>query len=555
MSNFSNELTIFIPAIGGNGGVDIIPPSNPLNVMGSPMPTSVSLTWEQPVFNVNLTSYLARCIAMNGNSDVNQSTISTETNVTVEGLMPETLYTCHVISVADTIQGGSMSVQITTTTPMLMMPMNVTATATSPTMINVQWEHPPFMNTIDHYFVSWEPFGLPPAVTLVGGMMEINCVSANTPVLGTTNCTDVMEFNITGLEEYVNYTVMVIASNDVGNSTSGSDTAQTPPDVPGAAPGGLTAVMVTYNSMYVMWEALSFLDQNSPSVYYNLTYYVLGSMQGVATRMIQNRLNASISSLQSFTTYKVDVAAQNDIGTGPFASINVTTLAAPPGLVSNIVVTPNIEGTQANITWSTAQLFDANTVVVYTVLVRDVNGTVVLTGSTANLIIPVNGLMRYIRYTVTITASTEGGQGPPLSADFYSRQDVPLVTVSNIQADLNGDGLTVTWEALTDPNQARGNVSYMVCYSPVGETTRICETTNDTMITFAGVSTNNAYTVTVTPLNGAGTGPESPGIFIDRRTLTPTELTLIVTLSIVTPVGVGVVVAMLVILVSIKKTP
>ena len=85
--------------------------------MGSPMPTSVSLTWEQPVFNVNLTSYLARCIAVSGNSDVNQSTISTETNVTVEGLMPETLYTCHVISVADTIQGGSMSVQITTTTP------------------------------------------------------------------------------------------------------------------------------------------------------------------------------------------------------------------------------------------------------------------------------------------------------------------------------------------------------------------------------------------------------------------------------------------------------
>ena len=226
--------------------------------MGSPMPTSVSLTWEQPVFNVNLTSYLARCIAMNGNSDVNQSTISTETNVTVEGLMPETLYTCHVISVADTIQGGSASVQITTTTPskcqtiilndkavklmisrvslipiihqVLMMPMNVTATATSPTMINVQWEHPPFMNTIDQYFVSWEPFGLPPAVTLVGGMMEINCVSANTPVLGTTNCTDVMEFNITGLEEYVNYTVMVIASNDVGNSTSGTDTALTLPD-------------------------------------------------------------------------------------------------------------------------------------------------------------------------------------------------------------------------------------------------------------------------------------------------------------------------------------
>ena len=62
--------------------------------------------------------------------------------------------------------------------------------------------------------------------------MEIDCVSPNTPwsVMGMPNCTDVMEFNITGLEEYVNYTVMVIASNDVGNSTSGTDTALTLPD-------------------------------------------------------------------------------------------------------------------------------------------------------------------------------------------------------------------------------------------------------------------------------------------------------------------------------------
>ena len=59
--------------------------------------------------------------------------------------------------------------------------------------------------------------------------MEINCTSANTPVMGTTNCTDVMEFNITGLEEYVIYTMMVIASNDVGNSTSGTATARTLP--------------------------------------------------------------------------------------------------------------------------------------------------------------------------------------------------------------------------------------------------------------------------------------------------------------------------------------
>ena len=110
------------------------------------------------------------------------------------------------------------------------MPMNVNATATSPTTIQVQWEHPPFMETIDHYFISWNPINLPEGVILEGGMEEIDCVSPNTPVLGSVNCTDVTEFNITGLEEYVEYRVTVIASNDVGNSTSGMDVERTLPD-------------------------------------------------------------------------------------------------------------------------------------------------------------------------------------------------------------------------------------------------------------------------------------------------------------------------------------
>ena len=111
-----------------------------------------------------------------------------------------------------------------------MMPMNVTAMATSPTTINVRWEPPPFVDTIDHYFISWTPVGLPRVVFLSGGMEEIDCVSSNTPLLGRVNCTDVMEFNITGLEEHIEYQVMVLASNDVGNSTSGMDTERTLPD-------------------------------------------------------------------------------------------------------------------------------------------------------------------------------------------------------------------------------------------------------------------------------------------------------------------------------------
>ena len=113
--------------------------------------------------------------------------------------------------------------------------MNVTATALSTTSIQVTWAHPMFMNTIDDYFVSWEPFGLPAGVQLQGGSAEIDCESFNLfsgrrrKRTGSPPCTDFMEFTITGLEEYINYNVSVIASNDAGNGTSGFDMALTLP--------------------------------------------------------------------------------------------------------------------------------------------------------------------------------------------------------------------------------------------------------------------------------------------------------------------------------------
>jgi len=123
--------------------------------------------------------------------------------------------------------------------------MNVMATAISSTSIMVTWTHPMFMNTIDDYFIDWEPFGLPSGVLLQGGSQEILCESFRLP--GPTRkrsvsphmvrrkrngfplCTDFMSFNITGLEEYINYNVSVIATNDAGNGTRGFDTALTMP--------------------------------------------------------------------------------------------------------------------------------------------------------------------------------------------------------------------------------------------------------------------------------------------------------------------------------------
>ena len=166
----------------------------------------------------------------------------------------------------------------------LMMPMNVTATATSPTTINVRWEPPPFVDTIDHYFVSWMPVGLPRGVFLGGGMEEIDCVSSNTPLPGYVNCTDVMEFDITGLEEHIEYQVMVLASNDVGNSTSGMDTERTLPDgeymptthtyVFTVHTNAALQMMFMYIRTYVFMHILTYTPTTAMKHSSNISYYI-----------------------------------------------------------------------------------------------------------------------------------------------------------------------------------------------------------------------------------------------------------------------------------------
>ena len=91
---------------------------------------------------------------------------------------------------------------------------------------------------------------------------------------------------------------------------------------------------------------------------------------------------------------------------------------------------------------------------------------------------------------------------------------MPAATVGNIQGSVSDNGLTVTFDTLTDPNDARGNVSYMVCYTLDGETQPTCVTTASSLVTIPGVPRGRAYTITVTPETIAGVGTESQATFV-----------------------------------------
>ena len=124
--------------------------------------------------------------------------------------------------------------------------------------------------------------------------------------------------------------------------------------------------------------------------------------------------------------------------------MHLNTLTAPGG-VTNIMVSPNSAGTEANITWVAP---DVGVDVVYSVVITNANNDVVWSGSGINttnimatglgedlksncvhvylpytyICLP-NTTEPFILYTVTITPSTTGGSGPPMSTMFYTREE------------------------------------------------------------------------------------------------------------------------------------
>ena len=91
-------------------------PSVPRNLMAiAQTPTSIQLTWDEPLFIGNLTHYIVNCNSMAIN--MANRTIGTERNFTFTNLTPETTYSCTVAAAAGTLQGQQALVSSTTPTP------------------------------------------------------------------------------------------------------------------------------------------------------------------------------------------------------------------------------------------------------------------------------------------------------------------------------------------------------------------------------------------------------------------------------------------------------
>ena len=98
----------------------------------------------------------------------------------------------------------------------------------------------------------------------------------------------------------------------------------------------------------------------------------------------------------------------------------------------------------------------------------------------------------------------------------HSSLAVPSGTVTNVVVEPVAEGLRVTFDPITDPSVARGNVSYMVCYTTQTNATMVCETTQMSPAILS-VPGNEVYNVTVAAFTAAGVGMSTGGAVFGKR--------------------------------------
>jgi hypothetical protein len=134
---------------------------------------------------------------------------------------------------------------------------------------------------------------------------------------------DVRSVTLTGLATSTKYEAQVTAINDIGTGPFSGIVSATTATVPGV-PGSLK-VTPKVGSLLVAWSAPA--NGGSPITGYIVRY--APSAGGSSNQVVVAGTSTTLLGLANLTSYNVDVAATNAVGTGPFAtSVQGVTLAA-----------------------------------------------------------------------------------------------------------------------------------------------------------------------------------------------------------------------------------
>ncbi|CAI5793013.1 neogenin isoform X7 [Podarcis lilfordi] len=278
-------------------------PSAPRDVVASLVSTRfIKLTWRTPASDPhgdNLTYSVFYTRETVNRERVENTSHPGEMQVTIQNLMPESVYVFRVVAQNKHGPGESSLPLKVATQPEVQLPgpaPNIRAYANSPTSITISWATP------------------------LSGNGEIQNYKLYYMEKGADNEQDIdvggLSYTISGLKKYTEYSFRVVAYNKHGPGVSTQDVVvRTLSDVPSAAPQNLTLEVQNSKSIMMHWQPPPAGTHNGQITGYKIRYRKVTRKSDV-TDIVGTQLSQLIEGLERGTEYSFRVAALTVNGTG-----------------------------------------------------------------------------------------------------------------------------------------------------------------------------------------------------------------------------------------------
>uniref|UniRef100_A0A8C3FP35 Neogenin n=1 Tax=Chrysemys picta bellii TaxID=8478 RepID=A0A8C3FP35_CHRPI len=419
-------------------------PSAPRDVVASLVSTRfIKLTWRTPASDPhgdNLTYTVFYTKEGINRERVENTSRPGEMQVTIQNLMPETVYVFRVVAQNKHGPGESSVPLKVATQPEVQLPgpaPNIRAYANSPISITVTWDTP------------------------LSGNGEIQNYKLYYMEKGTDNEQDVdvggHSYTISGLKKYTEYSFRVVAYNKHGPGVSTQDVVvQTLSDVPSAAPQNLSLEVRNSKSIMIHWQTPPAGTHNGQITGYKIRYRKASRKSEVSESIGGTQLFQLIEGLERGTEYSFRVAAFTSNGTGPATDwISAETFESDldetrvPEVPSSLHVRPLV--TSIVVSWTPPE--NQNIVVRGYAIGYGI-------GSPHAQTIKVDYKQRYYtienldpssHYVITLKAFNNVGEGIPLYESAVTRPHTvpdpsPMMPPVGVQASiLSHDTIRITW--------------------------------------------------------------------------------------------------------------
>ncbi|KAJ6664142.1 hypothetical protein lerEdw1_008357 [Lerista edwardsae] len=485
-------------------------PSAPRDVVASLVSTRfIKLTWRTPASDPhgdNLTYSVFYTKEGVNRERVENTSHPAEMQVTIQNLMPETVYVFRVVAQNKHGPGESSVPLKVATQPEVQLPgpaPNIRAYANSPTSITVSWATP------------------------LSGNGEIQNYKLYYMEKGTDSEQDIdvggLSFTINGLKKYTEYSFRVVAYNKHGPGVSTQDVVvRTLSDVPSAAPQNLSLEVQNSKSIMVHWQPPPIGTHNGQITGYKIRHRKLtrkSDLEALTFELLGIVLIFCIfvSDLERGTEYSFRVAALTVNGTGlPTDWMSAETFESDldesrvPEVPSSLHVRPLV--TSIVVSWTPPE--NQNIVVRGYAIGYGV-------GSPHAQTIKVDYKQRYYtienldpssHYVITLKAYNNVGEGIPLYESAVTRaytvpDPSPMMPPVGVQASiLSHDTIRITWADNSLPkNQKVSDARYYTVRwkTNIPANTKY-KTANTTTLSFlvTGLKPNTLYEFSVMVTKG-----------------------------------------------------